>query len=126
MTNKQAKVHELQIVYKSPYDDSAQGPVNRRMFDIVADAFIKKKGARSKDCVLPDGSSSSSDGLLTCGSRGHGLDPYGVEYGGGRADVRLAMDGDGELYVLSKSDGMIRKMVSVVTSPPASKTATGR
>jgi hypothetical protein len=125
MTNKQAKIHELQIVYKSPYDDSAQGPVNRRMFDIVADAFIKKKGVRSKNCVLPDGS-SSSEGLLTCGSRGHGLDPYGVEYGGGRADVRLAMDGDGELYVLSKSDGMIRKMVSVVTPPPTSKGAAVR
>lgn len=125
MTNKQAKIHELQIVYKSPYDNSAKGPVNRRMFDIVADAFINKKGVRSKNCVLPDGS-SSSEGLLTCGRRGHGLDPYGVEYGGGRADVRLAMDGDGELYVLSKSDGMIRKMVSVVTPPPASKGAAAR
>lgn len=117
-TNKQAKISELQIVYKSPYDITVQGAVNRRMFDIVADAFINKKGLRSKNCVLPDGS-SSSEGLLTCGRRGHGPDPYGVEYGGGRADVRLAMDGDGELYVLSKSDGMIRKMVSVVTPPPA-------
>ena len=125
MTNKQAKIHELQIVYKSSYDNSPQGPVNRRMFDIVADAFSQKKGVRTKNCVLPDGSSNNGI-LLTCGGRGHGLDPYGVEYGGGRADVRLAMDGDGELYVLSKSDGMIRKMVSVVTPPPASKSAAAR
>jgi Glucose / Sorbosone dehydrogenase len=125
MTNKQAKIHELQIVYKSSYDNSPQGPVSRRMFDIVADAFSQKKGVRTKNCVLPDGSSNNGI-LLTCGGRGHGLDPYGVEYGGGRADVRLAMDGDGELYVLSKSDGMIRKMVSVVTPPPASKSAAAR
>jgi hypothetical protein len=31
------------------------------------------------------------------------------------------MGGDGELYVLSKSDGMIRKFVAVVTPPPATK-----
>ena len=48
-------------------------------------------------------------------------DPEGVAYGGGRADVRIAMGGDGEVYVLSKSDGMIRKMTTVVTPPPAAK-----
>jgi len=47
-------------------------------------------------------------------------DPYGVMYGGGRADVRLSMGGDGEIYVLSKSDGMIRKLAGVITPPPAS------
>ena len=41
--------------------------------------------------------------------------------GGGRADIRIAMGGDGEVYVLSKSDGMIRKMTAVVTPPPATK-----
>jgi hypothetical protein len=35
--------------------------------------------------------------------------------------VRMAIGGDGELYVLSKSDGMIRKMTAVVNPPPASK-----
>jgi hypothetical protein len=30
---------------------------------------------------------------------------------GGRSDIRLAMDSDGELYILSKSDGMIREIV---------------
>jgi hypothetical protein len=33
---------------------------------------------------------------------------------GGRSDMRLAMDASGELYILSKSDGMIRAVVSVV------------
>ena len=46
-------------------------------------------------------------------------DPYGVPYGGGRADVRLSMGGDGEIYVLSKTDGMIRILAAVVTPPPA-------
>jgi len=30
---------------------------------------------------------------------------------GGRSDIRFAMDSDGELYILSKSDGMIRAIV---------------
>ena len=33
---------------------------------------------------------------------------------GGRSDMRLAMDASGELYILSKSDGMIRAVVGVV------------
>ena len=32
----------------------------------------------------------------------------------GRADARLAMDGSGELYIYSKSDGMIRQVVGSV------------
>jgi hypothetical protein len=31
------------------------------------------------------------------------------------------MDGDGEIYVLSKSDGTIRRLASVITPPPSSK-----
>ena len=38
---------------------------------------------------------------------------------GGRADIRLALGGDGEIYVLSKSDGLFRKLVAVVSSPAA-------
>jgi hypothetical protein len=47
------------------------------MFDIVAAAFVRKKGLRSGNCVLPDGSSNDK-GVITCG---------------GRADVRIAVDG---------------------------------
>ena len=35
----------------------------------------------------------------------------------GRADTRLAVDANGELYIYSKSDGMIRQ---VVEAPPSS------
>ena len=48
-------------------------------------------------------------------------DAYGVKYGGGRADARLALGGDGELYLLCKTDGWIRKLVAVTTPPPAEK-----
>ena len=40
-----------------------------------------------------------------------------MPWGGGRADVRLAIDGDGKLYLMSKGDGMIRKLTSVVVPP---------
>ena len=116
---KAAEIHELQVVYKSPYGSSEQGAVERRMYDIVKDAFYQKGGVTPPTGVLPDG--SSDGGILRTGTaRGRGLDPYGVEYGGGRADVRLAMDSDGELYAMSKTDGMIRKIVSVVTPPRSS------
>ena len=39
--------------------------------------------------------------------------------GGGRADARLAIGGDGEIYIVSKPDGMIRKLTAVVMPPPA-------
>jgi hypothetical protein len=35
---------------------------------------------------------------------------------GGRADIRFCMDGEGELYILSKSDGMIRKVVGATSN----------
>src|SRR5262249_19238246 len=37
----------------------------------------------------------------------------------GRADIRVVLGGDSEVYVLSKSDGMIRKLVADVTPPAA-------
>jgi hypothetical protein len=114
---KMATISEVQIVYRSP-EEPARGALQRRMFDIVADAFLRKKGVRSKNCVLPDGS-SGADGLITCGGRGQGNDPDGVPWGGGRADVRLAVDGEGELYLMSKADGMIRQLSAVVAPPPA-------
>lgn len=115
---KQAPIHEIQIMYKSPYDASLKAPEKRRMYDIVKDAFAHKDGLPNPNTVLPEGSRT------TGGWRGKIFmpakpDPYGVMYGGGRADVRLSMGGDGELYVLSKSDGMIRKLTAVVTPPPA-------
>lgn len=118
---KQVPMHEIQVMYKSPYDASAKAPVKRRMYDIVADAFAHKDGVVDPDShlgVLPGASNA------TGGWRGKTFvtpkaDPYYVPYGGGRADVRLSMGGDGEIYILSKTDGMIRTFAAVVAPPPA-------
>ena len=108
--NKQAQIHELQIMYKSPYDTTNQQAVKRRMFDIAADAWTHKGGIpAAEDRVLP-GTAHATTPPKT--------DPEGVPYGGGRVDLRLAVDGDGEIYILTKSDGMIRRMTAVVTPPP--------
>lgn len=45
------------------------------------------------------------------GGKGQVLPGFGAVAGRGRVDLRVAEDEDGELYVLTKSDGMIRKVV---------------
>jgi mono/diheme cytochrome c family protein len=45
------------------------------------------------------------------GGTGQTLPGFGVIAGRGRVDLRFAQDNDGELYILTKSDGMIRKVV---------------
>ena len=117
---KQVPIHEIQVMYKSPFDQSAQNPVQRRMYDIVAETYAHKDGVANPDSpkgVLP-GAAATTGGWRGKMFLQGTIDPYGVPYGGGRADVRLSMGGDGELYIMSKSDGMIRKMMAVVT--PAS------
>ena len=47
------------------------------------------------------------------GGRPEGLPGRGAVAGAGRLDIRLAEDNDGELYVLTKGDGMIRELRSV-------------
>jgi hypothetical protein len=103
---KTAAIHELQIVYKAP---GAAAAVNRRMFDIVAETFVRRNGTPTASNALPGGVTGTGRGQL---------DPYGEGYGGGRADVRFAIGGDGEIYILSKSDGTIRKMTAVVKAAP--------
>lgn len=92
-----AGIHELQVVFSN---------VKRRMFDVISDKY-HQKGGTSTD-ALPGG----CGGLNTGGN-----DPGGIPYGCGRADIRLALGGDGELYLLSKSDGMIRKFTGVLIPP---------
>jgi hypothetical protein len=106
-----AAMHELQVVFDSPYDVPDQGAVNRRMFDIVAAEYTHKGGDAPGSNTLPGNAS------VTAGS-----DPDGVPYGGGRADIRIALGGDGEIYVLSKTDGMIRRMLA--TTGPVPPTVT--
>jgi Glucose / Sorbosone dehydrogenase len=93
-----AAVHELQIVFNG---------VKRRVFDVIADKY-RQKGGNVTGAALPGG----CGGLNTGGN-----DPEGFPYGCGRADIRLAVDGDGELYLLSKSDGMIRKFTGGLIPP---------
>jgi hypothetical protein len=45
------------------------------------------------------------------GAQGATLPGTGVISGRGRVDMRFAEDNDGELYILTKSDGMIRQVV---------------
>jgi hypothetical protein len=47
------------------------------------------------------------------GGQGDNLPGFGAVAGRGRVDIRLAEDNDGELYVLTKGDGMIREFRSV-------------
>jgi len=57
------------------------------------------------------------------GGKGDALPGMGAQAGRGRVDLRFAVDNDGELYILTKSDGMIRKVigakVATTTSSPA-------
>lgn len=116
--NHLAQIHELQVMYRNPHDSSATTPEKRRLYDIVADAWAHKGGKAKPNAVLPGGSA------MVGGWRGDSYrkpnnDPYGVPYGGGRADVHLSMGGDGEIYILSKPDGAIRRLSAVTTPPPA-------
>jgi len=52
------------------------------------------------------------------GGKGDTLPGTGVISGRGRVDMRLAQDGDGEIYVLTKSDGMIRSVVGFKEAKP--------
>ena len=115
--NKQAQIHELQIQYKNPNDTASNTAAKRRMFDIVADTYKQKGGTPAQDRVLP-GAAGATTGWRDPEHTQPKADPEGVPYGGGRADTRVALGGDGELYILSKSDGMIRKLSAVVTAPP--------
>ena len=50
------------------------------------------------------------------GGKGEALPGTAVVSGRGRVDLRFATDNDGELYILTKSDGMIRKVIGARTT----------
>jgi mono/diheme cytochrome c family protein len=50
------------------------------------------------------------------GGKGEAIPGIGAMAGRGRVDLRFAVDNDGELYILTKSDGMIRKVVGAKPS----------
>lgn len=53
----------------------------------------------------------TEEAYRTRGGLGETLPGMGAVVGAGRVDLRFAIDNDGELYLLTKSDGMIRKVV---------------
>jgi mono/diheme cytochrome c family protein len=57
------------------------------------------------------------------GGKGEALPGFAAVAGRGRVDLRLAADEQGELYVLTKSDGMIRKIVGASSSAAAVPTS---
>lgn len=104
---RQATIHELQIRHKMSATAQA---VPRRLYDVIAEAYSRKGGRPPAGRVLPGGGAATGT-----------VDPDGINYGGGRADTRILPDADGELYVLTKADGMIRKVTAV-----AARSVTGQ
>jgi hypothetical protein len=98
-----ATIHEIQVAFDSPRDLPNQGITNRRLFDIVAEEYHGKGGTTF---ALPGNADATN-----------GEDPDDVPYGGGRADIRLALGDDQELYLISKSDGIIRKLTGALHPP---------
>jgi hypothetical protein len=109
-----AAIHELQVMFDSPLNASALE--KRRMYDVVADEFAHRGGdPRANDTrgVLP-GFAAIVGGWQGNGWNEGTLDADGVKYLGGRADIRPVLGGDGEIYLFSKSDGMIRRLTGAM------------
>ena len=93
-----ATLHSLQVRWDDPGDVPDAGPkLFPTMFRVVLAAYTARGG---QDPDLPGTSTVS---------------------GPGRADIRFAVDAAGELYILSKADGMIRAVTGVepISAPPA-------
>jgi hypothetical protein len=83
-----AEMHEVHIAWNDPNDNPDAG---KRVFETIfpiAQAAYQTRGG--KDPNLPGRATVSGDG---------------------RADAQLAVDANGELYIFSKTDGMIRVVV---------------
>lgn len=107
--NTMAPSYELQLVYNHPNDNPDAGLTRWRLFDIVAMTYTNRGGGAPGGFRLPGGAESTGAGKT---------DSDGVLYGVGRTDLRIAQGGDNEIYVISKSDGSIRKMTASL-GPPA-------
>ncbi|MCA9259892.1 MAG: PQQ-dependent sugar dehydrogenase, partial [Planctomycetales bacterium] len=83
-----AEIHSIDLLWDDPSDGEAGESAYASMFPIVESAYHARGG---QDPNLPGSASATFDQ--------------------GRADVRLAIDDAGELYMLSKSDGFIRAIV---------------
>src|SRR5258708_16495982 len=99
--NHQAQIHELQVMYKSPYDTSSPTAVKRRMFDVVAATYARKGGTPAQDRVLP-GAAGATTGWRDPDHKQPKADPEGVAYGVGRADLLCGTCRDGDLCWFNK------------------------
>ena len=101
-----AEIHSLNILWDDPNDlpnlgveeyttNPANGPVLGPMWHIARRGYVARGGA---DPNLP----GNAD----------------VTGGNGRTDIRIQIDEAGELYILSKSDGMIRAIVGSLPALP--------
>ena len=93
-----ARIQPLQVRWDDPADSPDRGPqLFPTMFPVVLAAYKARGGT---DADLPGRSTVS---------------------GPGRADIRFAVDAAGELYILSKADGIIRAVTAVApaTTAPA-------
>src|SRR4029453_16209540 len=99
-----AAVPDVQGMFDSPLNASALE--KRRMYDVVADEYAHRGGdPRLNDTrgVLP-GFAAIVGGWQGDGGDAGTFDADGVQYLGGRADIRPVLGGDGEIYIFSKSD----------------------
>jgi hypothetical protein len=85
--NTMAQMHELNISWQNPYAPGASEQIYDTMFPIAEAAYHARGG---KAPHLPGAAKVS---------------------GAGRADTRIAIDAAGELYIFTKTDGMIRQVV---------------
>jgi hypothetical protein len=86
-----ASIHEVKLLWNDPHDSPDAGKkIYESMFPIVEAAYHARGGTSPK---LP-----GRDDLIK----------------GGRADVRFSIDANGELYLYSKGDGIIRAVVEAI------------
>ena len=90
-----APLHELQIWWDDPADSPDRGRQLYPTMRPIVTAAYHARGGRDPD-----------------------LPGTGAVSGSGRVDLRLAIDGRGELYLLSKADGVIRAVTGAAAGAP--------
>jgi hypothetical protein len=100
---------------------------------LAADAANSKKAAETHPLKIrwarPGGSSEVYGSMAPIteliyharGGTAPGLPGYGKVANGGRADIHFWADSSGELYIISKSDGMIRTVARATADNKESK-----
>ncbi len=97
-----AQIHELQVWWDDPADSPDRG---RQLYPTLAPIVTAAYHAR--------------------GGRDPDLPGTGAIAGSGRVDLRIAADRRGELYLLSKSDGVVRSVAGLSSATTASSRKRG-